>query len=337
MKKYMFKEYAQETFPVFPDETYEEQMQTTVEPYLDSIRESFLLTVSGTDQKIYGELYRNPALDARGTLVISHGFTESTAKYAEVIYYILKEGYHAAIIDHRGHGFSRSPKETNIAKQPTHVDHFQDYLNDFHAVIEKKILPNLPGPYYLYGHSMGGCIAATYLEQHPDIFSKAILNAPMCEINRGGLPKYGSLLFTALSRRLGKGKRFMVTQGGFTGEYDYENSVTNSECRYRYYLNKQLSVPEYQSGGASFSWSNESLKAGIKLLKPANCKRIKIPVLLFQAEKDVLVLPHAQEKLISQIEDGTLVVVEDAKHEIYMSGGELASHYFAAVFSFLKN
>lgn len=42
----------------------------------------------------------------KGVVVISHGFTESAAKYDEVAYYFLKEGYHVYIPEHCGHGRS---------------------------------------------------------------------------------------------------------------------------------------------------------------------------------------------------------------------------------------
>lgn len=80
---------------------YEETMKNTVEPYLSARRRE--LYVPGADypfrnenKRITGKIHMLQYLsDApKGVVVISHGFTESAAKYDEVAYYFLKEGYH---------------------------------------------------------------------------------------------------------------------------------------------------------------------------------------------------------------------------------------------------
>ncbi len=42
----------------------------------------------------------------RGAVVISHGFTEFAAKYAEMVWYFLLAGYSVCVFEHRGHGYS---------------------------------------------------------------------------------------------------------------------------------------------------------------------------------------------------------------------------------------
>ena len=92
---------------------YEETMKNTVEPYLSARRRE--LYVPGADypfrnenKRITGKIHMLQYLsDApKGVVVISHGFTESAAKYDEVAYYFLKEGYHVYIPEHCGHGRS---------------------------------------------------------------------------------------------------------------------------------------------------------------------------------------------------------------------------------------
>ena len=85
------------------EEHYAEQMRNEVEPYLSARRES------GLDERVQGEAvyyehYR--ADEPKGVIVISHGFTESIAKFAESIYYMLQAGFEVWGLDHRGHGRS---------------------------------------------------------------------------------------------------------------------------------------------------------------------------------------------------------------------------------------
>ena len=72
------------------EENYAQLMQTEAEPYLAARRETGLDSrVEG--EAIYFEHYRADA--PKGVIVISHGFTESVAKFTESIYYMLQAGY----------------------------------------------------------------------------------------------------------------------------------------------------------------------------------------------------------------------------------------------------
>ena len=72
------------------EEQYEKNMMEVVEPYLAERRETgYTERVKG--QPIYYESYQIP--QAKGVIVISHGFTEAAAKYSESIYYMLRSGY----------------------------------------------------------------------------------------------------------------------------------------------------------------------------------------------------------------------------------------------------
>ena len=72
------------------ENNYKEQMDSIVIPYIDGRMESGY--IKGVDNvNIYYEKYK--ADDAKGNIVISHGYTESLEKYHEMIYYFLKSCY----------------------------------------------------------------------------------------------------------------------------------------------------------------------------------------------------------------------------------------------------
>ena len=151
----------------FEEEMLEERMEKEAEPFLQKIRKSGIMKLSG-DKGLYYELY--PQKDAKGTIVISYGFTESCLKYYELIYYFYREGYQAAIMDHRGHGRSMREVEDMTV---VHIELFSRYVKDLHHFVETKVKPMAKeGPLYLFAHSMGGCIGAFYLEQYPDDFKR---------------------------------------------------------------------------------------------------------------------------------------------------------------------
>ena len=83
------------------------------EPYLELHRQEKYVSnaenfIRGKNKdfsrKIHIQYYlaKNP----RGVIVISHGFTEGSPKYDEMIYYFLKAGYHVYMPEHMGHGLS---------------------------------------------------------------------------------------------------------------------------------------------------------------------------------------------------------------------------------------
>ncbi|MNN43090.1 hypothetical protein D3C81_1573080 [compost metagenome] len=78
----------------------------------------------------------------------------------------------------------------------------------------------------------------------------------------------------------------------------------------------------------------ESLKTVKKIVDRNNCRRVTIPVLLFQAEHDSLVKPGGQNRFISNIENGTLSRVEGAKHEIYRSENKVLQPYLNELLGF---
>ena len=321
--------------PIIDERNYIEVLKGTVLPQLDELRRIVMLPREGS-QKLYCEYFPLPEGTCRGSVFISHGFTESCGKYHEVIWYFLQAGYSVCMIEHRGHGRSRREGVTSAAHVPTTIQHFRDYTKDFRFAVRTVLCRKLPAPYYLFAHSMGGAIASDFLEQYPGTFQKAVLSAPMMEYSRGGLPKPVVRLVTGAGCALGLGEHFMPGQSPFDPNGTFESSAALSQPRWRYYFEQQLAEPLFQSGGSSFRWAFECMKADDRILRPENCAKIKIPVLLFQAEKDTFVLPGGQNRFIERIPNGRLVFVPKAKHEIYLSSNDILAPYWDLIFSFLE-
>lgn len=107
---------------ILKEQDYQEQMEHVVEPYLHSKeRELWLEREHG--KQIYVRCYQ--AKKARGVVLISHGFTETSEKYKELIYYFLRGGYHVYIPEHCGHG-----RSYRLVEDPSlvHVDSYKRYV-----------------------------------------------------------------------------------------------------------------------------------------------------------------------------------------------------------------
>lgn len=307
---------------LIPEQSLAETMQTAVEPYLAG-----LCTKGKLNSGLYYEYFQLPA--AKGTVVISHGFTEASVKFHELIYYLLRAGFDCAVLDHRGHGFSvRETAEKNLV----HITDFEQYVRDLHELVHTVVVPGT-APMYLYGHSMGGCIAARYLEAYPADFKKAVLNAPMLGLQTGGLPEWLCLAIFSVPILLGRGDRRVFFHGEFQPDPPFETDCATSRARFDYYQSLRRQEPALQTSAASYSWAREAIRAGRRALAEAD--QIQAPVLLFQAETDTLVTAQAQADFIRRVKNGRLVRVPGSKHEIYRSENTVLAGYWKELLSFL--
>jgi lysophospholipase len=298
-------------------------MQELVEPYLaERCRRGEL-------EGIYYEFY--PQQEPRGTIVISYGFTESCEKYHELIFYMHREGYQVAILDHRGHGNSlREVSDPELV----HVESFEDYVKDLHRLIEEVVMPQAKKrPLYLFAHSMGGCIGTLYLEEYPGVFQKAVLSAPMLGINNGNVPDWAAALLCRCAVLFGQKKKKLFTMGDFDPDEPFEASGGNSQARHEYYRKLRRENPKLQTSAATYGWAGQALKAAKKAISPENAAGIQVPVLLFSATDDSFVRPGEQDFFLSQIPKGRKVLVE-SRHEIARHHSDILEAYLAEIFAF---
>lgn len=314
-------------FVCVEEDRYEEQMTDIVEPYLQRF------VHCGKADGLYYEFFGQEEKAHKGTIVISYGFTESCEKYHELIYYMHRAGYQAAVMDHRGHG--KSLREVEDI-QLVHVDDFSRYVEDLHKFITTEVMAQAGGrPLYLYAHSMGGCIGTLYLEKYPDTFRKAVINAPMYGINNGSIPDFAAGILCRTAILFGKRKAQLFTTGRFDPEEPFENSCCDSPARHEYYLKKRREHEEYQTSCASYSWALAAMRAGRRAVMPKNAAAIRIPVLLFQGANDTTVRAREQDLFLTRIPDGRKSVKE-SRHEICRMPGDKLAGYLEEMFVFYQ-
>ena len=222
----------------------------------------------------------------KGSIVISHGFTECLEKFTELIYYFTEMGYSVYGLEHRGHG--RSSNLNLKEKSQIHIDSFDYYIEDLKIFMD-EIVQKKGNSVFLFAHSMGGAIGTLFLEKYQEYFEKAVLSSPMMEINTGSYSENMAYLISKFFIAIGKGKNYIFGQGPFNGEYNLEESATSNKYRYSRHLNVLRENEVLQRSGGSFRWINEAIKATRKLKKEENIKKIQISILLFQSGKDTFV------------------------------------------------
>lgn len=109
------------------------------------------------------------AANAKGSVLILHGFAEHGGRYGHLIDALLPHGFSAMTYDHRGHGLSGGRR--------VFVERFAEYVQDAEIALELAAR-RLPRPLYVVGHSMGGVVAMLLARQRPAAVKGWILSNP---------------------------------------------------------------------------------------------------------------------------------------------------------------
>ena len=311
-----------------PEDRYQEVYDASVVPYLEEHTKEDGFFESFDQAKIHYAVFCRE--DAKGTIVILHGFTEAIVKFRPLIYVFLNEGYNVCMIDQRGHGKSHRDVEN---PSWTHVDHFEDYVKDFSIFLD-KIVKKVPGPYYLFGHSMGGAVSALYLESGSTFFKKAILTCPMIMPAHAGVPMpITKFVFNTLVL-FGKRKKVLFNAPDYTGEENFENACASSPIRFTWYNNYKKADPDLYTCNPTVGGALESMRVPKKILKKGAPENIKVPVLLFSCDGDNMVLRPEQQKFIARVKNGRFETVSGGKHELYRSQDSVLYPYLDKVVAF---
>lgn len=308
---------------------YEKLMKKVVEPGLKALREEIDMPLSAGGS-LHCEIYNR--YDARRAVIIVHGYTECAEKFRELMWYFIQSGFSVFSMDLRGHG--RSVREVEDLSV-THVEHFSDYLSDLEEFMEKIVYPRTIGQKLcLFGHSMGGAVAAFALIEHPEWFSRAVLNAPMIAPITKPLPRLAAKAMGDMYCLMGKGKeRAFVGKPFDAAREKFDTSHMTSRARFDYYQQKRVAREELHNCSPTYSWVREA--AGVTEPLMHRAQMIRVPVMLCQAIQDSIVGLEEQEKFIKKVPDGKLVKF-DAKHELYSSHDEVLGDYVNKIMDFMS-
>jgi pimeloyl-ACP methyl ester carboxylesterase len=99
-----------------------------------------------------------PSTEEKGTILLIHGFPESSYQFRHVLVPFAEAGYHVVAPDYKGHGFSSRPfGDNDYTKKQLAAEIFQ--LMTEHVGVQEKL--------HVVGHDIGGTIAHAYAAQFP--------------------------------------------------------------------------------------------------------------------------------------------------------------------------
>ncbi len=281
------------------------------------------------DVEIYYKYYLQSE-NEQGAVVISSGRTEAVLKYKEVIFDFFNNGYSVYIHDHRGQGYSdRMLADPDMG----YVENFQYYIDDMKFFFDNYVFPNQHKNIFLFAHSMGGAIGATYIEQYPNDFKVASFSSPML-----GLPFPTCL---AVSILVGEQPEYAIGNDNYKNSIVKfeENDLTHSKVRYQIMLDVFDKHPDARLGGATYQWVNRSCDQFDYIFN--NLDKISIPLLLFSGQNEQIVDPASQNEFIYSLSElgvqATGYLVEGANHELLVEKDSIRNAVLSKTLDFFKN
>lgn len=267
---------------------------------------------------------------AKGTVLLFPGRTEYVEKYGRAAADFAARGYEMIAIDWRGQGLADRMIEPRYVG---YVKTFDDFQRDVATVLAALKELDLPKPWHLLGHSMGGCIGLRALHEGLPVTS-ASFSAPMWGIGLAPYLRAAAWVVGAVSKPLGVHGRLAPSTSPVTLVLDKpfdDNTLTKDPDMYAYMQRQMTGQPDLALAGPAINWVYEALK---------ECRRLRarpspdIPCLTFLGTDERIVNTGDVHKRMARWPNGTLDLIEDGEHEVLMEVPKTRNHIFDACAAF---
>lgn len=264
---------------------------------------------------------------ARGTVLMFPGRTEYIEKYGRVAQDFTAAGYAMIAIDWRGQGLADRPAHQ---RDMGHVLSFAEYQQDVAAVLAALAQLDVPKPWYLIGHSMGGAIGLRALLEGLPV-ARAAFSAPMWGIRLAPASRLAAKMFDRLAGVLGIEQNFAPSTGP-AGPIAFEgNRLTTDRAQFDYMERQTDAHPELALGGPSIRWLTEAIReCAILVDLPAP----DMPVLTYLGSEEKIVDPAQVHNRMASWPGGRLEIIEGAEHEVLMEAPDKRTRVITGLIGF---
>ena len=256
-----------------------------------------------------------PEETARGTVVFLNGRGDFIEKYLESYGAFLEWGYAVATLDWRGQGMSGRlgdhPHKGHQSDFDVLVRDLADWIGD--------LAREMPPPFHVVAHSMGGHIALRCLAEHPGIVSRAVLLAPMLGIRTGGIPSPVTKRLARWMVSRGRAGEYAPTQrphGSWNTSAIRQGALTADNERFAdeiWWVNQN---PALALGGVTYGWLDAAFRSLDVLHAPGYLQSVRAPVLMLLAEHEQVVDPVAARHVAAHLPECRVGVIPDGRHEL---------------------
>lgn len=137
-----------------------------------------------------------PTDPARGRVLLVHGLGEHSGRYGHVATWLRDRGWQVTAYDHRGHGDSGGRRGR--------IGQARDLLDDLARLVDAERADGA-GPLVLFGHSLGGLVAAHFVAEAIRPVEGLVLSSPALDAGLNVLQRVQLAIALAIAPDLAVG------------------------------------------------------------------------------------------------------------------------------------
>ena len=260
------------------------------------------------------------------------GRTEYLEKYGRIARDLTGAGYSILSLDWRGQGLS-----DRVTKDPRlgHIGDFSDYQHDVAAFVALAEELNVPKPWYMIAHSMGGCIGLRALINGLPV-EKAVFSAPMWGIFVVSKLRPVARILPGLANFLGQELRTMpgTSPRGYVVDTPFEENLLTTDRETWAYLERQARAdPAFSLGGPTVTWFEAAGRETAALLR---AQRPTQPVKTIAGTREGVVDRKALIAMHENWPSASLEWIAGARHELMMEAPDMRQQFLDEALAFLS-
>ncbi|MEM0907794.1 MAG: alpha/beta hydrolase [Pseudomonadota bacterium] len=266
----------------------------------------------------------------RGTVVVVTGRAEFIEMYGETIADLRARGFAVVAFDFRGQGGS-----ARQAERAGHIARFDHYADDVATVVRFAVEAELPRPFVVLAHSMGGLAALMAQPQLQGDVARMILLAPLMGIKDLPLAPGMARLLASLATLIGLGRKPVSARIPLPTPERFEaNRLTSDKARYEHLCDVVAQNPDLLTGPPSFQWMRAAFRAIDRMAGKAE-QPLPIPTLFVASGEDEIVSNKSIDGFARKVPGGGMVLIRTARHQVLFERDGLRKQFFAAFDAFL--
>jgi lysophospholipase len=267
-----------------------------------------------------------------GTVLLLPGRTEYIEKYGAAAQALADRGLATLCIDWRGQGLAdRLAADARLG----HVGDFADYQKDLDVMVQVARSLQMPRPYFLLAHSMGGGIGLRGLHRGLPV-QAAVFTGPMWGIKIAPHMRPLAEVMGRVLPQVGLGE--LLTPGTKIEPYvlsePFEtNSLTGDRAMFDQMRAQVIAHPELALGGPSIAWLGMALRETADL---AERPSPSTPCLTFLgSEEDIVDVPRIHLRM-ENWPGGHLRLMQGGRHEVLMESPRQTAPIFDEIAGFFR-
>ena len=262
--------------------------------------------------------------DANGTVLLFPGRSEYIEKYGRAARDLYQRRFATLTVDWRGQGLAdRMLEDARIG----HVQYFTDYQKDVAAMIEAAQALDLPRPYFLMAHSMGGCIGLRSLIEGLPV-QAVVFSGPMWGIRIAPTTRPVAWALSFGSGWIGQGHRLPpgTKIDAYVTSEPFEDNLLTTDADMHAYMVRQLRIhPELSLGGPSLIWLREALRECRYLAR--RCSPALPCLTVMGANERIVDIARIKDRM-NTWPGSRLDVIDGAEHEVLMESAHTRTRIF---------